>query len=132
MSGDRRKASWVVSLPATPEARPLLRDVLEYQVLAARRARDDGPTDTDHAESEARLFVAQQHGFPDWADACAHGDERIDRRFEAAADAVVTGDRVALETLPAEDPTLARALSPYGHHATLLSVARVRGLRIFL
>ena len=45
----------VVSLPATPEARPLLRDVLEYQVLAARRARDDGPTDTDHAESEARL-----------------------------------------------------------------------------
>jgi hypothetical protein len=105
-----------------------LREALEYQVLAARRARGDGPTGADLAESDARLFVAQQHGFRDWADAWAHGEEGIDRRFEAAADAVVTGDRVALETLLAEDPTLARARSSYGHHATLLHHVAANGV----
>ena len=57
-----------------------------------------------------------------------HGEERVDRRFEAAADAVVAGDRVALETLLAEDPTLLRARSAYGHHATLLHHVAANGM----
>lgn len=91
MSGDRRKASWVVSLPPTPEAQPLLREALEHQVLAARQARDDGPTGTDPAESE-------------------HGDERIDRRFEAAADRYPLAP---VSTTPASPPgvTLAPTLT---------------------
>jgi ankyrin repeat protein len=72
--------------------------------------------------------VAQQHGFQDWADAWAHREERVDRRFEAAADAVVSGDRAALETLVAADPTLVRARSAYGHRATLLHHVAANGV----
>jgi len=125
---DLRKTKWLLSLPDTPEARVPLREVLQHQVEAMRRARGEGPPEADSTLDEGQLFVAQQHGFRDWAHALAYSEDRIDRRFEAAADAVVTGNRVALEALLAEDPNLARARSAYGHHATLIHHVAANGV----
>ena len=52
-------------------------------------------------------------------------------RFEAAADAVVTGDLDGLTRLLAEDPTLARARSPRPHRATLLHYVAANGFEDF-
>ena len=54
-------------------------------------------------------------------------DERV-RRFEATAEAVVSGDERALEATLVEDPGLARARSVRRHHATLLHYLAANGV----
>ena len=68
----------------------------------------------------AQTYLAREHYFRTWERAQACGASVVDRRFEAAADALVAGDLATLQRLLAEDPALARARSPYGHRQTLL------------
>ncbi len=101
-----------------PEARGLA----ERQVLLRAWSRDD-----------AELVVARDARFADWGSLteylAALADPESDAaRFEAAADAVVTGDEAALRELLALDSELARARSPRPHRATLLHYSASNGV----
>ncbi len=52
-------------------------------------------------------------------------------RFEAAADAIVSGDSATLERLLREDPDLVRARSTRDHHSTLLHYVSANGVEDF-
>jgi ankyrin repeat protein len=81
---------------------------------------------------DARTVVAREYAFDAWPELEAYvetvgRDERV-RRFEAAVDAVVSGDTGVLRSLLAEDPSLARERSSRRHHATLLHYVAANGV----
>lgn len=81
---------------------------------------------------DARLLVAREYFLEDW-DALARfvsdvAGEGSVARFEAAADAVIAGDRAALERMLRDDPSLPRARSARSHHATLLHYLAANGV----
>lgn len=75
--------------------------------------------------ADARLVIARQHQFETWRDFAKHLDalNRKDSpvaQFEAAVDAIVSGDVVSLRRLLRRNPDLIRARSTREHRATLL------------
>jgi hypothetical protein len=78
----------------------------------------------------ARLAVARDHWYADWADALAHGHDSVDARFEAAADAVHEGALDALRQLLDDEPALVRQRSPFPHHQTLLHHVAANGIEV--
>lgn len=83
--------------------------------------------------ADAQYVLASAHGFESWPrlaahlDALAHaGTEVAD--FEAAADAIVTGDEATLRRLLAAQPRLAQARSTREHGATLLHYVSANGV----
>lgn len=92
---------------------------------------------------DARTAVARGYDFRDWpaleahVAACADPDGPA-ARFEAAVEAVITGDVAALRDLLARDPDLVRARStrvtcfdPPEHRATLLHYVAANGVENF-
>ena len=82
--------------------------------------------------SDAQLVIAHQHGFETWADVVAF-TEAVTRdgavaRFEAAVEAVISGDLTALRSMLRDHPDLARARSTRRHHATLLHYLGANGV----
>ncbi len=80
--------------------------------------------------ADARLVVAKDQRFADWADVEARGDVAPNPKFEQAVDTVVTGDLSKLEQLLQESPELAQEQSAYGHGATLLYYLAANGIEI--
>jgi hypothetical protein len=80
------------------------------------------------ALADAQLVVARGYGFADWAAVAAGRGQPVDARFEAAAGAIVSGDQDTLRALLDTDPALARARSPFGHHATLVHYVAANGV----
>ncbi|NNE47661.1 MAG: hypothetical protein HKN37_13485 [Rhodothermales bacterium] len=76
--------------------------------------------------ADMRLAVAREHGFDSWHEVTA-GDFRLDKPFEHAATAVVTGDTLTLELL-LKDRSLIHRRSRYGHRATLLHYVAANGV----
>jgi ankyrin repeat protein len=72
--------------------------------------------------------IASEHELRDWASATSRGDERVDRVFEAAVDAIVQGDLETLVALLHEHPDLARRRSVFGHGCTLLHHVAANGV----
>jgi hypothetical protein len=101
---------------------------IEEQVRAKVGAAADGLTLAD-----AQFFIANAHSFASWAEFSNHLEQlRADRSgFEAAADAVVTGDLATLEGLLRRDPSLIRARSARVHRATLLHYVAANGVEDF-
>jgi hypothetical protein len=64
-----------------------------------------------------------------WDDAC-RCEHLVEPRFEAAADAIVDGDRSLLRRLLGDEPGLARARSAHGHRATLLHHVAANGIEV--
>jgi hypothetical protein len=92
-----------------------------------------GPTPTSISESlpdrlGVRLAVARGHGFADWDASQAERDRRFDPQFEAAADAVVSGDEQSLVDLLTGRPSLVSDRSPLGHSAALLHYVAANGV----
>jgi hypothetical protein len=83
--------------------------------------------------ADAQLVIARSHGFLSWPKLAQHITE-ITRassavsNFEAAADAIVSGDVQTLERLLREDPQLIRARSTREHNATLLHYVAANGV----
>lgn len=81
----------------------------------------------------AQLVVARSHGFASWPRLVAHLD-RLARSgtdvasFEAAADAIVSGDEATLRRLLRDSPELIHARSTREHHATLLHYVSANGV----
>jgi ankyrin repeat protein len=84
----------------------------------------------------AQFVIARSHGFESWPKFAKHlqGLARKSSpvsRFEAAADAIVTGDATNLKRLLREDPKLIRATSTRQHRATLLHYVSANGVEGF-
>jgi ankyrin repeat protein len=88
---------------------------------------------------DARLVIARSYSFLDWGALVAHADaiahEGPVLAFESAVEAVVSGDRAALESALQRDPSLVRARSdrvccfdPPVHRATLLHYVAANGV----
>jgi hypothetical protein len=83
--------------------------------------------------ADAQFVIARSHGFENWPKFAKHL-EAITRKsspvsgFEAAVDAIVTGDVATLERLLREEPELIRARSTREHRATLLHYISANGV----
>lgn len=82
--------------------------------------------------ADAELVVAHEHAFETWEDVKRFA-ETVARdgpvaRFEAAVEAVVSGDADTLRRMLREFPDLARARSTRRHHATLLHYVAANGV----
>src|ERR1700731_3630683 len=82
--------------------------------------------------ADAQGVIAHEYGFASWAD-LAEFTDAVSRdgpigRFEAAVEAVISGDVAALRSMLREDPELVRARSTRRHHATLLHYLGANGV----
>src|SRR5216117_190059 len=113
---------------------------------ATRRIKRFHPRLTELTEAEiadaklsladAQWVIAREHGFESWPRFVKHiqGIVRTDSpvsRFELAADAIVTGDLMALKRLLREDPELVRARSTRSHEAPLIHYVAANGVEDF-
>jgi ankyrin repeat protein len=85
------------------------------------------------ALADAQFVIARSHGFESWPKFAKHleGLARASSplcRFEAAADAIVSGDAATLQRLLRGDPKLIRASSTREHGATLLHYVSANGV----
>jgi hypothetical protein len=87
------------------------RDPVAAEVLrgtGSMRGTDEELLGSELAPQMARLAIARDHGYADWAAASEHAGIMVDTRFEAAADAIQWGElatlRGLLDTHPAHDP----------------------------
>ena len=102
----------------------------EVAAFARRQMRGDG---RQCALADAQFVIARSHGLQNWPRFVQHLDalenaNSVDARFEAAADAVVSGDAQALKRLLHKNPELVRMRSSREHGATLLHYAAANGL----
>jgi ankyrin repeat protein len=86
--------------------------------------------------ADAQFFVARGHGFLSWPkfaqhlEALARANSPVSQ-FEAAVDAIVSGDSATLEKLLGENPELVRARSAREHRSTLLHYVSANGVEDF-
>jgi Ankyrin repeats (3 copies) len=90
----------------------------------------------DYEAGGARAIIVSTHYFENWEQFQVHLETLTDRdspvaRFEAAVDAVVSGDIATLERLLHRDPELIRARSTRKHHSTLLIYVGANGVEGF-
>ena len=96
----------------------------------AQRKLVDGGSPT---LATAQFVIARSHGFESWPKFVQYLDSlavegAVAVRFEAAADAIVSGDAATLQRLLDEDPGLVRARSGREHGATLLHYVSANGV----
>jgi hypothetical protein len=87
----------------------------------------------DSVLNGAQFVVACMHGFESWPRFAEHLDALADAgspiaRFEAAADAIVSGDMATLDRALRDPPALAHARSTRVHRATLLIYTAANGV----
>jgi hypothetical protein len=90
----------------------------------------------DYDGGDARAIILRTHFFETWPAFETFRDElrregSAIARFEAAADAIVTGDLVTLDRLLTEDPTLVHARSPRTHRSALVHYVAANGVEYF-
>jgi ankyrin repeat protein len=83
--------------------------------------------------ADAQFVIARSHGFESWPKFARHLEalqaaQSPESRFEAAADAIVSGDIALLERLLTEEPGLVQARSMRGHGAALLHYVAANGV----
>lgn len=84
--------------------------------------------------SDAQFFIANAHGFANWADFTNYVEPNLEEdagEFEAAVEAIVGGDLGALESLVRHNPALIHARSIRVHRATLLHYIAANGVEDF-
>ncbi len=86
--------------------------------------------------ADAQFFLARAHGFESWPKFAKHIDalrnpESADAKFEAVADAIVSGDVAALRRLLREDSSLIHRRSTRTHRSTLLHYVSANGIEDF-
>lgn len=80
---------------------------------------------------QARLTIAKEHGYPDWATVEALHDTEFDENFEQSIDAVVEGNLAELKARLTASPDLAKQRSQYGHRASLLHYVGANGVESY-
>jgi hypothetical protein len=127
--GDLVRLSGIALLPHLPVR---IEDWIGQVAAFARRhmQSDSGRRCT---LADAQFVLARSHGFQSWPRFAEHVEAlhqagTASAHFEAAADAIVTGNAPALQRLLSEDPQLARARSGREHGAALLHYAAANGV----
>lgn len=77
---------------------------------------------------QGRACMVRWHWFADWAEVLPQAQQLVDPQFEAACDAIVSGDAGALRRLISRQPALVRARSRFAHHQTLLQHVAANGI----
>jgi hypothetical protein len=90
----------------------------------------------DYSLPDARAIITREHHFASWEECAAFLAALARRgspeaRFEAAVEAIVTGDAATLRRLLRDDPALIRARSRRTHHAMLLHYVGSNGVESF-
>ncbi|PYT89232.1 MAG: hypothetical protein DMG36_22620 [Acidobacteria bacterium] len=85
------------------------------------------------ALADAQFLIARSHGFMSWPRLAKHIEQLASRnssvaQFEAAANAIVSGDMQTLRRLLRENPGLVRERSAREHRATLLHYTSANGV----
>jgi Ankyrin repeats (many copies) len=106
--------------------------IAQVEEFARRKLQDSGPR-AKCSLAEAQFVIARAHGFVDWAAfaeqiAAQTRRDSPESQFEAAVEAIVTGDTPLLERLLRENPGLIRARSTREHRATLLHYVAANGV----
>src|SRR6266576_5966364 len=131
---------WIEALAALQQDSDRLRHGTEIEARAAqveqfarkKLSRGTGRS-SGCALADAHFVIARAHGFVSWP-AFAKHIELLARvtssvsTFEAAADAIVTGDVPTIKRLLREHPALIRARSTREHRATLLHYVSANGV----
>jgi ankyrin repeat protein len=105
----------------------------EVEEFAERKFLGSEAADRRCALADAQFVIARAHGFESWPkfakqlEALARKDSSVSR-FEAAADAIVSGDIATLKRLLREEPELIRARSTREHRATLVHYVSANGV----
>ena len=95
----------------------------EVSEFATRRLLSDERT---CALADAQFVIARSHGFMSWPRLVKH--IKSVAQFEAAADAIVSGDVETLRRFLRENPALAQQHSTREHRATLLHYTSANGV----
>jgi ankyrin repeat protein len=105
----------------------------EVEEFGKRKLMGGGPADRTCALADAQFVIARSHGFESWPkfakqiEALARKNSSVSR-FEAAADAIVSGDVKTVKRLLREETELIRARSTREHNATLLHYVSANGI----
>jgi len=126
-----RRLARLTNLEITPglpvENQRWIEDVSEFaarKLLAEKRKC---------ALADAKFVIARSHGFMSWPGLVKHIEQLAQKnssvaQFEAAADAIVSGDMPTLKRLLEETPGLAQQRSTREHRATLLHYTSANGV----
>jgi ankyrin repeat protein len=123
-------------LEITPEIRRRIDFEAERMELHWNKFKQTNERAARCTLTSAQFFVARGHGFASWPkfarhlEALARADSPVST-FEAAADAIVSGDLASLEKLLSENPGLAKARSTREHRSTLLHYVSANGVEDF-
>ncbi len=105
----------------------------EVEEFGKRKLLGGEPGERRCSLANAQFVIARSHGFESWPkftkqlEALARKNSSVSR-FEAAADAIVSGDVATLKRLLREEPELIRARSTREHNATLLHYVSANGV----
>ena len=83
--------------------------------------------------TDAQFVIARSHGFASWPKFSEHLEQLAQQnssnsQFEAAAEAIISGDLPLLKRLVYQNPALVRERSTREHHATLLHYTSANGV----
>ncbi|MEX2261462.1 MAG: ankyrin repeat domain-containing protein [Bryobacteraceae bacterium] len=130
------KIARLQGLEISPEVRRQIDADAERIEQSWRKLKEANERASECTAAGARLFVARGHGFASWPKFAAHlralaRANSLVSKFEAAVDAIVSGDAESLEELLRENPELARARSTREHRSTLLHYVSANGVEDF-
>jgi ankyrin repeat protein len=125
---------------ARPEITPEVRRQIDFEAERMEHRWSKYQKTNERAArcalADAQFFVARGHGFASWPKFARHL-EALTRanspvsKFEAAVDAIVSGNLGTLEKLLSENPELVRARSTREHRSTLLHYVSANGVEDF-
>lgn len=126
---------WLQTLSSLHGARSEMLTHLADQIatFAQSRLAAKNPDGRVCVLADAQFVIARVHGFQSWPRMAKHIEALHHvlspvSKFEAAADAIVSGDLPSLLKLLQEDSTLVHARSTREHHATLLHYVSANGV----
>lgn len=120
-------------LKAVKAGEPRALDRVRWNHPRFRKLSDAEITSREFALADAQLVIARLHHIESWPMLLQHvaSMERADptvKRFEDAADAIITGNLALLQQLVHEHPTLVHERSSRSHHSTLLHYVSANGV----
>ncbi len=117
---------------------PQRRDLIQRGIVdrTEKNIRAGKLSEPDPRLADAQFFIARGHGFDNWTTFARQiqglqNPNSPDAKFEAAADAIVSGDIGTLQKLLRENPVLITARSHRTHHGSLLQYVAANGIEDF-
>jgi ankyrin repeat protein len=109
------------------------RSINDIEEFARKNMLGPGAAGANCTLTGAQFVIARSHGFESWPKFVKHIEALARKsssvaKFEAAADAIVSGKTAILKQLLREDPELIRARSTREHQATLLHYVSANGV----